>query len=231
MFLLRARLRKECQLLDIMTPKGERILNEILAEDGHTLRILVQKEQMAKGSIKHAFREEEDDVVVPDSFYVFVLYERTEGCPIIAGSSIVGPLRDRDFNGVKVKLKSNPEGSLGPEDVEIRVPEPARKGAKKPASKNDVPGKRKGAGKVNAHGVDLDGVPDFMLNIAGDADNITAVKRDRNGVKGVSVGPRPKPQPEPAPPPAKKKEATKPPAAKAKGKPASKGISKPKPKG
>lgn len=231
MFLLRARLRKECQLLDIMTSRGERIFNEILAEDGHTLRILIQKEFMAKGSIKPARSEHDEDEVVPDSFYVFLLYERTEGCPIVAGSTIVPPGRRHNVDGAEVTFKKSiSDEDLNADDVEIVVPEPTRKRAK--ASKNDVPGKKKAAGKVNANGVDLDGVPDFMMNIAGDPDNITAVRRDRSGVKGISVGGKSKaaeaPPPEPAPP-APPKKATpkkKPSTPKAAAKP----VKKPAPK-
>jgi hypothetical protein len=207
---MRRRLPTRAALFNMMKPSHENLLNAILAEDGRTITVIERKPFMVTGFAAPDFDAEmEKGEPMPtrikdDAFYYFLVFQVSPQCPIdftafrclddaarqiamAAGS----PERMRELSDANEPL-------FDPDDIviDIQAETAKRVAAKKPRKKaaaKPIRGEHKVVPepRLNQHGIDVSGVPAFMLVGGATLEDITAIKRDRNGVKGVSIGSTP----------------------------------------
>lgn len=259
MFLYRRALQQEASFFNLVVGSHASDYNALLSYVGRGITILERKYMMVTGFAAPDFAGEPDERgnydirVKDDAFYVYVRYEKTTTCPFInshpadqfkRATTLPAGAKEVTETEFQDALASRPiddllEGEELPFDTDDHIviqeppPKPKKNGrglTKAVNEAKDIVAMKKAPPKLNKHGVDVSGVPKFMLVGETTLDDITAVKRDRNGVKGISVGGKPKPlkaapkaPPEPPAKPAaktkkpqeaKKKAAKKPPAKK-----------------
>jgi hypothetical protein len=244
MFLLRRALQVEYCLFNLLNTRHAADYNAFLSFVGQGITIKERKLQIVTGFVSPDFEAGPDENgnlpmrIKDDAAYLYVTYTKSPTCPWQppwpASRSMFDKLNkhveeesDRVQTPRSEDIDDAIEGLSG-DDEHIVIPEapPPKPRAKKVTGVDKAirdAGKIIHEKKLNQHGVDVSGIPKFMLVGDVSLDDITAVKRDHGGVTGITVGgkkvtaapPPDEPLPwEEAPREAKKKTAKKPAASK-----------------
>lgn len=201
MFLYRRAWQVEHCLFNLLNTQHAADYNALLTWIGRGINILERKLQIVTGFAAPDFEAGPDEHgniptrIKDDAAYMFVRYERSPACPFhpvwkADRSSLAAFGVEGDPDAPKADL---PPWEGGEEDDEEHIviaappPKPPKKGVDKVVAKA-----KETIAKAtrNQLGVDLAGVPDEMLELVG-RDNVTAVKKERDGSVTLSVGGKP----------------------------------------